>query len=570
MAIQEADGKETADSGRFFRRIANRSPLLVKWGFSVLLFVLLISPMLPIIYQGFIDRPLYEDDPSFTVGNFQRLFSDPRFFSALWNTVILAVFGTLISTMIGFFAALLFERFRLPFQRTLKLLFLAPMFLSSLILAFAWSMIYGRAGYVSLFLRSVFGFGLPELNSLGGISLLAGVSAAPISYIYFASSMRNIPTSLEQAARTVGATPVRAIMAVVFPLMLPSFLYCIMLNFVMKIDLLAVPLVLGAPVRIEVLATYLYQKGMIEQIDYGLVSSAAIVMLLIVQAMVFFQNVVIGDTRKYNTIGGRGGRNQKISLGLLGWVIALLILLYCALTSLIPCLYLVLRAFTTLISPYVPLRDSLTLENFQLVFGYDAYIQSIYNTIIVSVIGGAAAVVITFIGAIVAYRSPPGLRSFTEQVSFIPRAIPGLVVGIGIFYATILLPGSGWIRGSLLILMIAYVIRYYPTGFAAISPSLHQIGQDMERAVRIVGGSELRSYITVTLPLMRHALLACFFLYFIHFFKEYAAASFLFGPDTAVVGTTMLQLDLMGNHGDHCADRRLCFHATGRLRWWLR
>jgi iron(III) transport system permease protein len=35
----------------------------------------------------------------------------------------------------------------------------------------------------------------------------------------------------------------------------------------------------------------------------------------------------------------------------------------------------------------------------------------------------------------------------------------------------------------------------------------------------------------------------------VQFFKEYAAASFLFGPDTAVVGTTMLQLDLMGNLG---------------------
>jgi iron(III) transport system permease protein len=57
----------------------------------------------------------------------------------------------------------------------------------------------------------------------------------------------------------------------------------------------------------------------------------------------------------------------------------------------------------------------------------------------------------------------------------------------------------------------------------------------------------------VTLPLLRKALVACFLIYFVHFFKEYAAASFLFGPGTEVIGTTMLQLNLMGNLGSVAA-----------------
>jgi iron(III) transport system permease protein len=67
--------------------------------------------------------------------------------------------------------------------------------------------------------------------------------------------------------------------------------------------------------------------------------------------------------------------------------------------------------------------------------------------------------------------------------------------------------------------------------------------------VRVSGGSEWRSYISVTFPLLRPALFSCFLLYFVQFFKEYAAASFLFGPNTAVIGTTMLQLNVMGNYG---------------------
>lgn len=512
--------------------------------------MLLVSPMIPIIYQGFLDKALYEDGASFTLKNFSGLFNDLRFVDAMKNTLFIGVFGTIFSTSIGFLAALFLDRFALPFQRTLRLLFLSPMFLSSLILAFAWSMMYSPTGFVALTLQDTLGFGLPDLNSLGGITLLAGVSAAPISYIYFSSAMMNIPNTLELAARAAGATPLQAIRTIVLPLLMPSLLYCLMLNFVLKLDLLAVPLVLGVPARIEVLSTYLYDKGLVSaRVDYGLVSAAAIIMLILVQFFVFMQKYILGDVRKYNTIGGKVGRPIPIPMGAWGWVIAAGMFLYCLLTAVLPCLFLILRSFTSFLSPYMAISEVLTLDNFRLVFSYQDYINSIYNTLIIAIAGGAFAVLITFVSAIVAYRSPGFLRSFTEQTAFIPKAIPGLVVGIGIFYATVLIPGSGVLRGSLMILVIAYIIRYFPTGFASVSPAFQQISEDLEKAVRVAGGSELRSYLAVTFPLLRPALFACFLLYFVQFFKEYAAASFLFGPDTAVIGTTMLQLNVMGNYG---------------------
>ena len=553
MAIvtDQAAGSATARPGsRLLRRIKNERSLIIRMIWAGLLFALLVSPMLPIIYQGFLDKPLYDKGAGFTLNNFVHLFEDPRFVSAMENTLIIGVVGTLFSTSVGFLAALFLDRLTLPFQRTLRLLFLSPMFLSSLIMAFAWSMMYSPTGFVAVLLKNTIGFGLPNLNSLLGISVLAGVSAAPISYIYFSAAMMNIPNTLEQAARAAGATPFQAIRTIILPLLMPSLLYCLLLNFVLKLDLLAVPLVLGGPARIEVLSTYLYDKGLVAaQVDYGLVSAAAIIMLILVQLFIFMQKFILGDVRKFNTIGGKSGRQAQINMGSWGWVIAAIIFLYCLLTAILPCLFLILRAFTSFISPYMPIGEVLTLDNFRLVFGYEAYVNSIYNTLIIAFAGGAIAVVLTFISAIVAYRSPTFLRSFTEQTAFIPKAIPGLVVGIGIFYATVLLPGGGLLRGSLVILVIAYIIRYFPTGFASLSPAFQQIGEDLEKAMRVAGGSQLRSYIAVTLPLLRPALFSCFLLYFVQFFKEYAAASFLFGPDTAVIGTTMLQLNVMGNYG---------------------
>lgn len=534
---------------RLLRVMRARTPLAVRWLIALALLALLISPMLPLIYQAFIDRPLYEQGAQATTGNFSRLFADPRFLEACINTLWFSIVGTIVSTVIGFLAALVLERIDLPFRRTLKILFLSPMFISALIMAFAWSMLYGPSGYASLLLKTTLGVTLPSINSLGGMGLLAGVTAAPLSYLFFSAAMANIPPSLEDAARAAGASPLRAIWTVVFPLLRPSLLYCILLNFVMKLDHLAVPLLFGAPSRIQVLTTYLYDLSVSNSVDYGLVSSTAIIMLLIIQFFIFGQKWLLGDVRRYNTVGGRNVNRGLVKIGIWGWVIAGVLLAYLLVSTIIPGLFLILRSFCSFMSPMIPIAKVLTLDNFKLVLSYEAYVRSIVNTIIVATVGGFLTMVLTFVTAIVAYRSPPSLRWFVEQTAFIPRAIPGMVVGIGIFYAAVILPGGGYLRGTLFILMIAFAIRYFPTGFAVLTPPFMQIGEDLERAVKVAGGGELRAFWSVTLPLLKPALVGCFLIYFVSFFKEYASAAFLFGPDTAVIGMTMLQLDMMGNLG---------------------
>ena len=173
-------------------------------------------------------------------------------------------------------------------------------------------MLYGPSGYAALFLRAHLGIGLPNLNSLGGMTLLAGVAAAPVSYLFFAAAMANISPSLEDAARAAGASPLRSTLAIILPLLRPSLLYCLLLNFVLKMDQLAVPLLVGEPAQIQVLATYLYQNGIAAKTDYGLVSATAVSMLVLVQVFIVAQKYMLGDIRRYTTIGGRSTRRGRI------------------------------------------------------------------------------------------------------------------------------------------------------------------------------------------------------------------------------------------------------------------
>ncbi|WP_439631954.1 ABC transporter permease [Shinella sp.] len=518
--------------------------------FTILLSCLLLSPVVPIVYQAFLDKPIYDATGQLSFGNFVRMFQDEAFLPALVNTFYFAVISTAISLGLGLFFSLSLDRLELPFRRTLRILVLSPMFISPLILAFAWSMLYGKGGFISVVLLAYFKLGLPNLNSMGGMCLIAGIVQAPISYLYISAAAASIPDTLERSARASGASPLMSLVTIVLPLLKPSLLYCALLNCMIVVDLLGVPLIIGEPAGILVLSTFLYTKGAISvQMDYGVIAAGGLLTIFLVQAIILLQGRLIGDRRKYVTISGHAARTSRMRAGRTGWILSGIILAFSLIFVIAPTFFLILRSFTTILSPLLPVSSVLTLNNYWDILRYEQYVRSIGNSLLISSVGGAMAVALTFITVVFAYRTSPTVRRVIEQVSMVPRAIPGMIVGVGIFYGMLLMPGGEYLRNTLIILAIAFTIRNFPTGFGAISPAFAQIGADLDRAARVCGSSKWRAVKDITLPLMKGTLLGAFLLYFINFFKEYSTASFLFGPGTEVIGTTMLQLNYKGYLG---------------------
>lgn len=111
------------------------------------------------------------------------------------------------------------------------------------------------------------------------------------------------------------------------------------------------------------------------------------------------------------------------------------------------------------------------------------------------------------------------------------------------------LPGADLIRGTIVVLILAFVIRYIPVGFGAISPALALSGEELDRGARISGADWWTTVIRIILPILKPALFSCYALLFIHFFKEYVTAAFLYQPGSEIIGTTMLQLVAQGDNG---------------------
>lgn len=231
------------------------------------------------------------------------------------------------------------------------------------------------------------------------------------------------------------------------------------------------------------------------------------------------------------------------------WPLFVLTALYVGLFIALPVGSIFLRGFVSFLSPLMPFWEVFTLQNFAELIEFDIYRRSITNTLMLAVVGGALATLFTAIVSLVIYRSDFPLRSPLEYVAMFPRAIPGMIAGIGFLYVILLIPNSGWLRNTIWVLVAVYIARFLPTAIGAVSPSLHQIGPDLDRSARIMGADWWTACRAILLPLIKPALFSAFALLFIQFTKEYSTAIFLIAPGSEVIGVSLLQAWAQGNVG---------------------
>src|SRR5918912_889015 len=73
----------------------------VQWLVAIIATVLVVFPLAPILYQSVLDRPLYEADKAFTLGNYTRILSSGEFWSTLGTTAIFAAITTALAVVFG-------------------------------------------------------------------------------------------------------------------------------------------------------------------------------------------------------------------------------------------------------------------------------------------------------------------------------------------------------------------------------------------------------------------------------------------------------------------------------------
>ncbi len=515
------------------------------WRIAIILMlaVAVFAPVGLVVYQSFLDGPFFQPTTRLTLSAYEFVLEDEDFFDALRNSVIIATGMTAIAVPLGALLAFLLVRTDLPGRRWLEPLILLPMFLSSVVLAFGFVVSLGPVGIVSLWVKSVIGFIPWNLYALPTLVAIAGLTHVPHVFLYTASALRSLGSDVEEAARTAGAGPLRVALSVSLPMVAPSLMYAAVLVFFLGFELFGLPLVLGDPGNILVLATYLYKlTNKLGTPSYQLMAVVVMAIIAISLPLVALQRHLLKSANRYVSVKGKAGGQKPIPIGIWRWPALALIFGWLLVTAIIPVCGLVLRSFLSGWGEGVSILDSLTTAHFHELFEYPNLIRGIVNTFAIGVVGGAVSVLLYLVVNLAAHRWKSAWTWLLDYIVLLPRAMPGLVAGLAIFWVFLFTEPLRPLRQTLISVWLAYTLVWLAYGMRLVSTSLLQIGPELEEAGRVVGATAARVSRDITVPLVRAGLIGSWVLIFITFVREYSTGVYLLSPGTEVIGSLLVSL----------------------------
>jgi spermidine/putrescine transport system permease protein len=138
---------------------------------------------------------------------FQELWNNDAVMRAFRTSIVLGLMTAVISTTLGILASLALVRYKIPGRNTITTLLIAPILVPEVVLAVA----------LLLFLNWL---GIGKSFAL----LLAGhvIFTLPFVILVVQARLVSIKRDVEEAALSLGASPVQTFFAVTLPLMLPA------------------------------------------------------------------------------------------------------------------------------------------------------------------------------------------------------------------------------------------------------------------------------------------------------------------------------------------------------------
>jgi spermidine/putrescine transport system permease protein len=144
---------------------------------------------------------------------------------------------------------------------------------------------------------------------------------------------------------------------------------------------------------------------------------------------------------------------------------------------------------------------------------------------IIAALSSVGAVLLGVLASIALVRRRFRAKSAVSALLLSPLVIPYVVFGI----ALLLLFHTLGVPRSILTVVIGHIVICVPYTILVVMPRLQQIDVSLEEAAYDLGASWLRTFRSITLPLILPAVVSAFLIAFTTSFDEYAVASFVVG-----------------------------------------
>ena len=411
-----------------------------------------------------------------------------------------------------------------PGRRWLDWALVLPLAMPAYVLVFVLLGQYDADSLAQRAARDGLGVQLPEVRSTGGAILVLTLVLYPYVYVLGRSAFLEQSRDTFEAARSLGLTHARAIVRLGLPLARPALAAGVALAVMEALaDFGAVNLL-----------NYRAMTDAIYRVWYGAFDRAAALQLATVLvsltvALVLLERMLRGRARYHGALARGEAVVPRRLRGPRAWLAAAGPVLLLGLVLVGPLAQLAVWSVQSL--------------------GGGAAGSDLLRAALTSLgLAGVAALLVVAAATVVVYgrrTQPSRIGSATARLQTLGYAVPGTVVAVAVYIPLAWLDrridgllGTGLLlTGSVIGLVLAYVVRFQALAFFAVESRMARLDPALDDAAQSLGADRNRVLSDVHLPLLWPGIVTAALLVFVEVMKELPATALLrpLGSDTLAV-----------------------------------
>ena len=535
----ESTDKAGASPRAYPTRLDGRTLLLTL--LLALIAFLVLTPLCLLLLNSFqIGKP--GGEVIYSLEGWRQAASSAGILDAVYNSFSLAVTRQLIATVVGIFLAWLLARTDIPMKDGLEFMFWLSFFLPALPVTLGWILLldpkYGLLNQAITQLPFIQNPPFDIYSYWGIVWVHLATTGLSIKVMLLTPAFRNLDASLEEGSRVAGAGAIRTLLRIIIPIMMPVILVATILGLIRSLEAFEIELILGVPIGLHVFSTKIHSFVTHEPPQFPAATALGTFFLIMLLLLVALQRFYLGQ-RSFTTVTGKGFSTRPIALGRWKYPVFIAVLVTAVTITVVPTVFLFLGTFMKLFG-FFTIKDPFTLNNWTGVLSDPILLRSLKNTLVLGFSSAGIGIVLSSVVAYVIVKSRYKARAVLDFLSWLPWAIPGILLGMALLWTFLLIHKVVPIYGTMGALVVAMTISGLPVCIQVIKSFLMQLSDELEEASMVAGASWFTTYRRIVLPLILPCLIVVGLLEFISAARNISTVVLLATGQTRPLSLLML------------------------------
>ncbi|MGH7931016.1 MAG: ABC transporter permease, partial [Candidatus Binatia bacterium] len=479
-------------------------------------FVLLIAvlgyltlvPLFSLLWSSFHPGWEFGDVTSFTLASYGKVFGHDKFFEMVWNTAIYGLGGTFLAVGLGTIFAWLVERTNMPYRNLTYAMLFAPVAIPGLIFAISYILLLSpQIGVLNKLLMFIFGLEQApfDIYNLTGLIFVEGIRLTPGSFLMMSAVLKSMDPSLEEAAYTSGTGVFRTAGVVTAPLMLPGILAACIYYFITVIESFEIPAIIALPVGLQLLTTKIFFATNAETSfpQYSVAAAVSILFVIASALLIYLYSRATKHAERFTTVTGKAYRPRIIDLGRWRYAALAFTGLFFSFSVIFPLLVLIWGSLLPYLqAPSLAALSQASFDSYLTIGQIPNFALALKNTAFMTVVVATTTMLLSSLAAWFVVRARFRGGRLMYLMTFLPHAIPSIVVAIGLVVFHLKFNHIIPIYATIWIMIVGMTIKRLSYGSRIMIGTMFQLHKELEEASQTCGVGWLKTFFLITLRLL--------------------------------------------------------------------